>query len=335
MIPPKLWAALTSGMRRFRYASSFEHHKADNNQRELLVRALEAASNGMLIAERSGQIVWVNDAICQMSGYSKEELIGKTPRMFNSGKHTREFYKVLWETILSGNTWKGEITERHRDGNLYTVSQVITPILDEARNTTHFVACHHNVILPNDEELEVRRLAHYDDLTKLPNRRLLFELLDRAIDHASAEHGRLAVMFIDLDRFKQVNDAFGHATGDNLLYAVAERLRSAIRNTDVVERLGGDEFVVLITDLANPRVAADLAQKMIDKICQTFMLNLGKVDIGASVGISLFPEDGESGERLIACADSAMYVAKESGKNCFRFFDETVYPAKVSAPYLE
>ena len=287
----------------------------------LLVHAMESVLNGMLITDRTGHIIWANEAIRKMSGYSKAETLGKTARLFSSGKHGIEFYQVLWETILSGNPWQGEITERHRNGSLYTVNQTITPLLDKKGDITHFIACQNKVCMPDYEEQTIHRLAYYDDLTSLPNRRLFFDLLNHAIDHARFEHHNLALMFIDLDHFKSINDTLGHTGGDQLLVAVAERLRLSIRKMDAVARLGGDEFVVLISTLDDPAIAGELAQKIITKISQSYMLEAGRAEIGASIGISLFPHDCESAELLLHYADAAMYCAKESGRNCYRYFN--------------
>ncbi len=293
----------------------------EEKQQALLIQAMEIAANSILITDRTGCIVWANDAVCRMSGYSKEQAIGQTPRLFNSGKQYPEFYRILWETILSGQPWQGEIIDRHRNGTLYTVHQVITPLLDSGGNVTHFLCCQHNVGARYHEEKEIRRLAYYDSLTGLPNRKLFLDLLERAIEHARVEHRLIALMFIDLDRFKPVNDVHGHAVGDQLLIAVAERLRSIVRKTDTVARLGGDEFVIVLPNLDDPAVASELAQKLIGKISQTYLLKEKKIEISASIGISLFPKDGESGATLLNCADAAMYSAKAEGQGRYRIFD--------------
>jgi diguanylate cyclase len=294
----------------------------------LLARALEAAADAVFIADREGRIVWVNDAFCRLSGYGRDEAIGRTPGLLKSGKQSPDFYRELWETILAGRTWQGELVERRRDGSLWTASQVVTPLLDEAGQVTHFVAIQHDVTASTREREEIQRLAFHDGLTGLPNRISFLDLLDRAIVRAGAEGQLFALLYLDLDRFKPVNDALGHAAGDQLLIAVAERLRAAVRKTDTVARLGGDEFAVLLTDVEHPEVAAAaLAGKLVDRISQPYMLNRRRIEIGASVGISVYPGDGATADALLSHADAAMYAAKAHGRQQFRFFD----PASASA----
>jgi diguanylate cyclase len=298
----------------------------------LLARALEAAANAVLIADRKGRIVWVNDAFCRLSGYGRGEAIGRTPGLLNSGKQGPDFYRDLWETILSGRTWQGELVERRRDGSLWTVSQVITPLLDDAGEVTHFVAIQHDVTATIRERGEIQRLAFHDSLTGLPNRNSFLDSLARAIGRAGAEHRLLALLFVDLDHFKPVNDALGHAAGDEVLIAVAERLRAAVRKTDTVARLGGDEFAVLLTDVAHPDVAGALAQKLVDRIGQPYMLNGQRIVVGASIGVAFYPWDGASVDELLSRADAAMYAAKSQGRRRYRLFDPDACAAPPARP---
>lgn len=286
----------------------------------LLARALEAAANAVFIADRNGRIVWVNDAFCRLSGYGRDEAIGRTPGLLKSGRQSADFYRELWETILAGRTWQGEVVERRRDGSLWTANQVITPLLDESGAITHFVAIQHDVTANAEAREAIERLAFHDSLTGLPNRASFLESLGRAIARASVEHRMLALLYLDLDDFKPVNDALGHAAGDQLLIAVAERLRGAVRKTDVVARLGGDEFAVLLTDVAHPDVAGALAAKLVERISQPYMLNRRRIAVGGSIGISLFPRDGATTDELLSRADAAMYAAKAEGRRRYRHF---------------
>jgi diguanylate cyclase (GGDEF)-like protein/PAS domain S-box-containing protein len=287
----------------------------------LLARALEAAANAVFIADRNGRIVWVNDAFCRLSGYGRDEAIGRTPGLLKSGRQSAEFYRELWETILAGCAWQGEVVERRRDGSLWTANQVITPLLDDSGTISHFVAIQHDVTASTQAREAIERLAFHDSLTGLPNRVSFLESLGRAIARAAAEHRVLALLYLDLDDFKPVNDALGHAAGDELLIAVAERLRGAVRKTDVVARLGGDEFAVLLTDVANPDVAGALAAKLVERIGQPYMLNRRRIAVGASIGISLFPRDGATTDELLSRADAAMYAAKAEGRRRYRYFE--------------
>ena len=296
----------------------------------LLARALEAAANAVMIADRDGRIVWVNDAFCRLSGYARDEVVGRTPGLLKSGKQSPEFYRGLWETILAGRTWQGELVERRRDGSLWTASQVITPLLDEAGAVTHFVAIQHDVTASTEAREAIQRLAFHDSLTGLPNRVSFLETLGRAIGRAAPEGRPLALLYLDLDEFKPINDAMGHAAGDALLIAVGERLRGAVRKTDVVARLGGDEFAVLLTDVEHADMAAALAGKLVGRIGQPYMLNGRRVEVGASIGISLYPRDGGTVDELLQHADAAMYAAKARGRRQYRFFDPEPGPVTVA-----
>lgn len=278
---------------------------------QLLVRALDAATNPVLITERTGCIVWINKAFCLLSGYTKPELVGKTPHLLSSGRQSTTFYRDLWLTLLAGLTWQGEMVERRKDGGSCTVNQVITPVLDHQGLVTHFIAILHNFKLMDDERANMQQLAFHDTLTGLPNRRLFLNLLDQAIDHATKHQQSLALMFIDLDRFKSVNDTLGHACGDKLLVAVAERLGQSVRRSDVVSRLSGDEFAILITGMDQVDQLEALANKLIAAINQPFMIEAQSIEMRISIGISLFPSDGVSAEDLLGQADGAMYQAKK------------------------
>jgi diguanylate cyclase (GGDEF)-like protein/PAS domain S-box-containing protein len=289
------------------------------HDQQLLVRALDAATNPVLITERTGCIVWINKAFCLLSGYSKPELVGKTPHLLSSGRQSTTFYRDLWLTLLAGLTWQGEMVERRKDGGSCTVNQVITPVLDHQGVVTHFIAILHNFKLMDDERANMQQLAFHDTLTGLPNRRLFLNLLDQAINHATKNQQSLALMFIDLDRFKSVNDTLGHACGDKLLVALAERLGQSVRRSDVVSRLSGDEFAILITCMDQVDQLEALANKLIAAINQPFMIEAQSIEMRISIGISLFPSDGVSAEDLLGQADGAMYQAKKAGGNTCRF----------------
>jgi diguanylate cyclase (GGDEF)-like protein/PAS domain S-box-containing protein len=289
------------------------------NDQQLLVRALDAATNPVLITERTGCIVWINKAFCLLSGYSKPELVGKTPHLLSSGRQTTTFYRDLWMTILAGLTWQGQMVERRKDGADCTINQVINPLLDNHGEVTHFIAILHNIRIIDVESAAMQQLAFHDALTGLPNRTLFLNLLKQAINHATKHQQSLALMFIDLDHFKSINDTLGHACGDKLLVAVAERLGQAVRRSDVISRLSGDEFAILITCMDQPDQIEALANKLVAAINQPFMVGPHRVNTAISVGISLFPADGVSVEDLLEQADAAMYQAKKTGGNACRF----------------
>lgn len=248
------------------------------DEQQVLVRALDAATNPVLITERSGCIVWINRAFSLLSGYSKLELVGKTPHLLSSGRQTTTFYRELWMTIMAGLTWQGEMVERRKDGSNCTINQVITPVLDPQGVVTHFIAILHNFKVMDEERARMQQLAFHDGLTGLPNRSLFLSLLNQAMSHATQQQQPLALMFIDLDRFKAVNDTHGHACGDKLLVAVAERLSQSVRRSDVVGRLSGDEFAILVTGMDHARQVEVLADKLIGAINQPFMIDAHRLN---------------------------------------------------------
>jgi diguanylate cyclase (GGDEF)-like protein/PAS domain S-box-containing protein len=291
----------------------------DPTRQVLLCRALEGAANSVMITERSGRILWVNDAFCRLSGYTREETVGGNPRLLSSGRQGRDFYRAMWETIQRGRPWQGELVERRSDSSIYTVSQVISPLLDAEGRVTHFLAIQQDVSSDAEERAHIHHLAYHDIVTDLPNRALFLQLLAEALDQAAAQKRCAAVMFLDLDRFKNVNDSLGHAAGDRLLKAVAERIRACVRGSDTVARLGGDEFAIGLRNLDDAEAAKALAQKLVRSIGQPFVFDGLRVATSASIGISLYPADGERAETLLSRADAAMYQAKAQGGSSFRF----------------
>jgi len=233
---------------------------------------------------------------------------------------SKSFYADLWHTILSGNAWRGILIDRRKDGSLYSVDETITPLLDEQGLITHFIALQQDITLRSREQEQDHYLAYHDLLTGLPNRAQFQELLKQAMLHATHADEMLAVMFLDLDKFKPVNDTFGHDIGDRLLQAVAERLQAALRRSDTVARIGGDEFAVLSQGLPGMEVPITLASKLVSVIRQPFIIDDHKLSIGVSVGIAIYPVDGSTLEDLMKRADQAMYAAKQAGGSTYRFY---------------
>lgn len=289
-------------------------------RRTLLTSALESVANAIFITDEAGHIVWVNQAFTELSGYSMREAYGKTPAMLKSGMQSEAFYTDLWQTILSGKAWRGVVIDRRQDGTHYTVDETITPLVNAQGVITHFISIQLDITPRRKEDERDHYLAYHDALTGLPNRRLFLNLQHQAMLHARQSRYLVALLFLDLDRFKPVNDKHGHEIGDQLLQAVAERLVAAVRRSDTVARFGGDEFAVLLPGLADIEVAITLTCKLIASIAQPFMIAEHKIRVGASVGISIFPVDGEEQEELIRKADQAMYLAKKQGGGNYRFF---------------
>jgi diguanylate cyclase (GGDEF)-like protein/PAS domain S-box-containing protein len=292
----------------------------DQEQLRLQSSALSAAANSIFITDKQGRIMWANTAFCRLSGFRMEELIDQTPRVLKSGKHDVEFYKQIWQTILTGKVWSGEIVERRKNGELFTVHQMITPLTDGSGEITHFIAVHEDITARKDTEARIERMAYHDSLTGLCNRVELQNRLEHAVQQAKRHSRSLALHFIDLDRFKVINDTQGHSVGDALLQAVARRLEGCLRASDTAARIGGDEFAVLQPEIANPEGAATLAGRIISAIAEPFRLAGRDVYISPSIGISVCPLDSNSPDELLRNADMAMYQAKNQGRNNFQFF---------------
>ena len=295
----------------------------DQEQLRLLSTALEIARNGVFITNTLGRILWVNNSFTRLTGYNSDEAIGKTPALLKSGKQDAAYYQRLWQTILQGKTWINETVERHKNGKLFTAQQTITPIKNDDGVVSHFVSVIDDITVQKEAAERIQYMAHYDALTALPNRALFLDRLRQILAQSKRNGQASALMYLDLDRFKAVNDTLGHHIGDLLLQAVAERLKACVRETDTVSRLAGDEFTVLLPNVHGREDATLVAEKITAALAAPFHLDGHEVNIGSSTGIAFYPADADSDEALIKCADQAMYAAKEQGRGTFRFFSRT------------
>ncbi|MEO5362515.1 MAG: EAL domain-containing protein [Magnetococcus sp. DMHC-8] len=294
--------------------------KAESGLR-LAAKVFAHASEAIVITDIHGTIVDVNQAYAQITGHEREEVLGANPRIGKSGRHDASFYQEMWTAITTQGQWSGEVWDRRKNGDVYPKWLTINAVRDETGQTTHFVGIFSDIshIKMTEERLEL--LAFYDPLTRLPNRMLFKDRVQRAIEWNSRHRKRGAVFFIDLDRFKHVNDTLGHAAGDRLLVEVAARLLACVRASDTVARLGGDEFTVILTDLEQGEDAAGIAHKIIAAVSRPVDLDGHQANIGASIGIAVFPDDGETYDLITQYADMAMYHAKEGGRGIYRFFE--------------
>ncbi|MEN8178478.1 MAG: EAL domain-containing protein [Pseudomonadota bacterium] len=293
---------------------------ADEFKLKQAANVYEYTTEGVVVMDKDANVIAVNPAFSKITGYSEHEVLGKNPGFLNSEKHTKTFYAELWETLEQKNSWQGEIWNRRKNGEVYTEWLTITSVLDDQGNTTQYVAVFSDITSIKQSQSQLEHLAHHDPLTDLPNRLLFEDRLEHAIASAKRENGHLAVMFLDLDRFKNINDSLGHTVGDALLVQVAKRLRSLLRENDTAARLGGDEFTILVENLKDPSYSAVIATKIQNQFKQPFDIFGRKLHVTASIGISLYPEDGRNVGNLTKNADAAMYQAKESGRNSYRFY---------------
>ncbi len=284
---------------------------------ELRVAAAAFESHeSMMVTNAELEILRVNHAFCALFGYAPAEAVGHKPRLLKSGRQNNEFYGMMWAELQAHHAWHGEIWNCKKDGEEFPCWLSITAVCDDDGVITHYVATHTDITLRKAAEDDVKRLAFYDPLTNLPNRRLLADRLQQALVKARRDRTPLALLYVDLDKFKPINDRYGHAAGDVLLQAVGLRLRACVRESDTVARVGGDEFVVLLTTLAAPEHAVAVAGKIHTSLRRSFMLPGGlEVTISSSTGVAIYPEHGSNEAELSRHADMAMYSAKAAGRD--------------------
>jgi len=283
--------------------------------------AIATAEHAVFITDPDGRIEWVNEAYTRLTGYGASELIGTQPKFVKSGK-IRTAMQQARRRKRPGQFWRHELVEQRKDGRSFMVEQVFTPLRNDEGRITHFVAIHHDITVRKETEAKFFHLAHHDPLTDLPNRIMFFDRLKQALAQARRHNRAVGVVFLDLDRFKSVNDSCGHEIGDELLRTVAERLTQCVRATDTVARLSGDEFTMILQDLERGQDAGHVAQKILDTLSQPCELKGYSFVPHASIGIALYPFDARDPDVLIAQADRGMYRAKEKGGNCYQFVSE-------------
>ncbi len=295
--------------------------KYAEEQLKLSAKVFEQSAEGLMITDAKRNIIKVNQAFTIISGYSETEIIGQNPRILSSGRHDPDFYRTMREHLAEFGHWKGEIWNRRKNGDIYPELLSISTARNEYGEVSEYVAVFSDISQLKASEAQLEFLAHNDPLTALPNRRLLFSRVKHGIDVSWREGKQFALLMLDLDRFKHVNDSFGHLAGDQLLQQVAERLSLRLREVDTVARLGGDEFTVMLEDIAHPEDAARVADEIIADFSEPWQLPpYGEVRIGVSIGISLYPQHGYTPETLLQQADTALYLAKAQGRGCYAYF---------------
>lgn len=285
---------------------------------------VEQSPSSVQLTDADGHITYVNPTFTEISGYTLDDVRGKKPDVFRSELTSDEITRQIWSTIRDGEVWAGELQSRSKSGLLYWESVKIGPVLDKDGKTTHYILVNEDITLRKSYEEQLLHQANYDGLTNLPNRLLAFDRIAQAMVSNRRDKGHVIVMFLDLDRFKNVNDTLGHALGDELLIDAAKRLKKCVRVEDTVARLGGDEFLIILPNVQQTKHSEPIAQKVLQAMAAPFMLDGREVYITASIGITVYPEDSDNPQVLLRNADSAMYQAKAKGRNSYCFFTQAM-----------
>lgn len=290
---------------------------------ELIQKVFETISEGIMITDPKKKIINVNPAFEFVTGYKKEEVVGHSPAILQSGIHDSDFYKSMWNELYSKGEWQGEICNRRKTGDVYPEWLSIMEVRNEQGEVTNYCGVFSDLTEQKDVEDELEKRAMTDSLTGVSNRFAYTERMKVLLESSSTRLYQHAVLFLDLDRFKQINDTLGHAVGDNLLVEVVQRIQSLLKNKDILARYGGDEFVITLTNIHHPREAVHLAEMIIQLLEQPFKVEDQNLYVSTSIGISIYPHDGDDTEVLLTKADKAMYFAKQNGRGQFSFyFDE-------------
>jgi diguanylate cyclase (GGDEF)-like protein/PAS domain S-box-containing protein len=281
---------------------------------------ISALKDGIFITDMSLRIIEVNSVFTQVTGYTPEQAIGKTPSLLSSGRHTNDFYQEMWQSLTEYGYWQGTVWNRRKSGEIYPQWQYITTLNDTNGNTSHYLSVFSDLSRQSTSGNQLQLLAYYDNLTGLPNRELFSDRLNLSLSQALRDKGVVALFFMDLDRFKQINDTLGHNTGDKLLCSIASRLSKSLRESDTLARLSGDEFAIIVSGITSKSHAEIVAQKIQNCFKSPFSVDKKELLVSASIGISLYPEHGKKSETILRLADAAMYRAKKNGKNCYMFY---------------
>ncbi|MGD9169872.1 MAG: PAS domain S-box protein, partial [Candidatus Thiodiazotropha sp.] len=295
--------------------------KKDENSLRLAASVFSTSQEGILISDAHNRIIDINPAFTRLTGYSREEALGQDPGFLSAGRQDPALYAEMWQSINTTGEWQGELWNRRKSGEIYPELLSIVAVRNEQGQLQHYVGAFSDISMIKQHEEDLDRIAHYDMLTAVPNRRLLGDRLEQAIAH-TRRHGRnLAVCYLDLDGFKPINDHFGHEGGDRMLIEIARRLESMSRGEDTVARLGGDEFVMLWSDIGSEADCIRALKRILDKVSEPMMLEKELVSVSASIGVTLYPDDDVDADNLLRHADHAMYTAKQLGKNRYQIFD--------------
>jgi len=303
------------------FARDVTERKQAENKLQLAANVFTHAREGIMITDPDGTLIEVNDTFTHITGYSRDAVLGLNPKILKSGHHAPGFYFDMWRAIIENGYWSGEIWNRHKDGNLYAELLTISVVRDDAGKTQNYVGLFTDITEMKRHEEQLQYIAHYDALTGLPNRVLFADRLQQAMALSVLSGEALAVAYLDLDGFKAANDVYGHHIGDELLVAVSQRMQTVLRGVDTLSRIGGDEFVIVLTGLEHANSCDQVLARLLKAVSDPVSLGDIVIQVSASIGVTLYPQDGADADQLLRHADQAMYLAKQAGKNRYHFFD--------------
>lgn len=301
-----------------------------NQQLHLSSKVIEHSTEGIMITDKENSIVSVNRAFTRITGYKPDDVLGKNPRILSSHRHNKGFYGQMWKSIKESGHWQGEIWNKTKAGSLYPQWLSITAIFNDQQEVAHYLGVFSDITEKKQAEEMIWRQANFDLLTGLPNRSRFYDRLQQDARKASRSAEQLALMFIDIDRFKEVNDSVGHSRGDALLKDVAKRLAHCVQDTDLLARLGGDEFAIILNDIADADYVEQMAERILLSLMEPFDLEGKETYVSASLGITLYPDDASNIDTLLKCADQALYAAKSEGRSRWRYFTPAMQIAAES-----
>lgn len=301
--------------------ADIEHKRFDEKLR-LGESVFENSEEAIVVTDSGNRIISVNPSFAKITGYTQEEVMGKDPKAMSSGRHDREFYLEMWDSINNTGHWHGEIWDKRRNGEIYPKWLSISTVKDEKGGVANYIGMFADITERKKAEEKLDYMAHFDPLTGLPNRLLLKDRTEQAIAASNRSRNKAGILFLDLDNFKNINDSFGHSLGDILLHSVSERLKDVLRDSDTIARVGGDEFIVLLSGIEGSNDAARVVRKITESMREPFAVKYHILNITTSIGISIYPDDGTDYDTLIKNADTAMYRAKEVGRDTYQFFTQ-------------
>ncbi|DAB27379.1 MAG: hypothetical protein A2513_11175 [Sulfurimonas sp. RIFOXYD12_FULL_33_39] len=297
---------------------------------KLSASVFTSAREGIVITDANNNIIDVNDAFVKITGYPRGEVLGKNPRILQSGHNNEEFYTDMWESLHSNGVWRGELLNRKKSGEEYVENSTISAVYDENGVVKNYVAIFTDITLQKQQQQKLEYIAHHDMLTNLPNRVLFIDRMHQAMAQAVRRKQLIAVIYIDIDGFKDVNDTYGHEAGDKLLVLLAEKMQSLFREGDTISRIGGDEFIALLVDVANKVSITSFLKRLLDIVSEEISINGFPINVSASIGVTFYPQQNElNAEQIIKQADEVMYQAKLSGKNKYVMFTHKDKVSKI------